>query len=130
MTALPDTVKEWLDAATVATVGTISRDGSPQLSLVWVARDGDDVLISTTRRTAKSRNLERDPRVSVLIPNPQTPYEYVEVRGRARIDEDSGRELIDAMARKYQGKERFDNDGPDAVRVTIRVSPEHITGWS
>lgn len=69
---LSDDLKHYLDDNPVfATLATIQPDGSPQLSVVWIKRDGDDLLFSTVVGRRKERNLSRDPRVTVMI-NPQT----------------------------------------------------------
>ena len=64
---LPEAVSSILDAPEFATIATIQTDGQPQLSVVWVERDGDDVLMSTVTGRQKHRNLVRDPRATVLM---------------------------------------------------------------
>jgi PPOX class probable F420-dependent enzyme len=67
MTSLPDDAKALLDQPVYATIATIDPDGQPQLSLVWIGRDGDDVLFSTIKGRRKTDNLERDDRASMLV---------------------------------------------------------------
>ena len=81
MATLPDAAKALFDATEFVTLATVQPDGQPQLSVVWVERDGDDLLMSTTTNRQKHRNLERDPRASVLLYPKDNPYSYVEVRG-------------------------------------------------
>jgi PPOX class probable F420-dependent enzyme len=126
MTALPDTVKAWLDGQAFVSLATVNADGSPQSTVHWVARDGDDLLLSTVRGRRHANNLERDPRVSVLLIAPENPYAYLEVRATARVTEEGGRELIDDLMEKYHGRRPYPWDGPDAVRLVIRVPPEHV----
>jgi PPOX class probable F420-dependent enzyme len=126
MTALPDTVKAWLDGQAFVSLATVNADGSPQSTVHWVARDGDDLLLSTVRGRRHADNLERDPRVSVLLIAPENPYAYLEVRATARVTEEGGRELIDDLMEKYHGRRPYPWDGPDAVRLVIRVPPEHV----
>src|SRR5436309_530162 len=85
--ALPATAKKWLDGKSFPVVATVDPDGRPQLSVVWAKRDGDTVLFSTLGDRRKGRNLARDPSITVLVTNPETPYEYVEIRGTAEIVE-------------------------------------------
>jgi PPOX class probable F420-dependent enzyme len=127
MATLPDDAKAWLDGPVFATLATVNADGSPQTTVHWIARDGDDVLMSTVKGRRHHRNLERDPRVSILVIDPEDPYRYVEVRGTASLTEEGGRELIDQLSRKYRGTD-YQWDKPDAVRVVIRVPPEHVSG--
>jgi PPOX class probable F420-dependent enzyme len=126
MTALPDTVKAWLDGQAFVSLATVNADGSPQSTVHWVARDGDDLLLSTVRGRRHATNLERDPRVSVLLIAPDNPYAYLEVRATAQVTEEGGRELIDDLMKKYHGRRPYPWDGPDAVRLVIRVPPEHV----
>ncbi|MFI0724026.1 PPOX class F420-dependent oxidoreductase [Streptomyces sp. NPDC021224] len=125
MAQLSDTARALFDAKTYATVATVEPDGTPQLSVIWVARDGDDVLFSTTRDRRKARNLERNPRVTVLATPEGNPFAYVEIRGTATVTEDTDRSFVDSVSRKYTGAD-YSNDGPDAVRVIVRISPERV----
>ncbi|BAJ29253.1 MULTISPECIES: PPOX class F420-dependent oxidoreductase [Kitasatospora] len=124
---LGDKVKELLDAKSYAVVSTVQPDGSPQSSVVWVRRDGDDILFSTVQGRRKHLNLLRDPRISLLVNPAADPYTYFEARGEVTMTTEGGRELIDELSRKYRGEDyRF--DGPDAVRVVVRLSPRKIVG--
>ena len=125
MGTLPDRAKEWLDAKAFVSLATINADGSPQSTVHWVARDGDDILLSTVRGRRHADNVERDPRVSVLLIAPD-PYKYLEVRAVAHVTEEGGRELIDDLMEKYHGRRPYPWDGPDAVRLVIRVPPDHV----
>ena len=124
---LPEAVSSILDAPEFATIATIQTDGQPQLSVVWVERDGDDVLMSTVTGRQKHRNLVRDPRATVLMYPKENPYTYVEVRGTVTMTEDGGRELIDRLNRKYTGGDRYTmDDGTDNVRVVVRLTPSKV----
>lgn len=123
---LPEPAKAWLAAKEFVTLATLEPNGQPQLSLVWVKSDGDDVLMSTVKGRRKQRNLERDPRASVLLFPQDNPYNYLEVRGTATMTDKGGRELIDELHEKYHGSRPYPYDGPDDVRVVIRVTPEHV----
>ena len=126
MAVLPDTARRWLDDATFVTLATVNADGSPQSTVHWVARDGDDILLSTVRGRRHANNLERDPRVSVLLIGPDDPYAYLEVRGTATLTEEGGRQLIDDLALKYRGVTPYPWDKPENVRLVVRVPPEHV----
>jgi PPOX class probable F420-dependent enzyme len=126
MASLPDVAKEWLDATTFPTLATVNADGSPQTTIHWVARDGDDILMSTVRGRLHANNLERDPRVSVMLLAPDDPYAYLEVRATAHVTTEGGRELIDDLMEKYHGRRPYEWDGPDAVRLVVRIPPEKV----
>ncbi|MEU6521632.1 PPOX class F420-dependent oxidoreductase [Streptomyces sp. NPDC046924] len=129
---LSDDLKKLIDDTPVfATVATLQPDGSPQLTVTWIKRDGDDLLISTTVGRRKERNLRRDPRITVMINPPTAPYTYAEVRGTATLDTDGGPELIEELSRKYTGKAYADFNpasAADAPRVVVRVTPRKVVG--
>ncbi|MEV8045742.1 PPOX class F420-dependent oxidoreductase [Streptomyces griseoluteus] len=129
--ALSDRLKSLLDTPVFIVVGTIQPDGSPQMSPVWVKRDGDDVLISTTVGRRKEKNLRRDPRVTVVVTDPENPYEYAEIRGTAELTTEGGQALIDELSLKYTGK-KYAEFNPasanDAERVVVRVTPRKVVG--
>lgn len=94
-------------------------------------RDGDDLLFSTTVDRRKYLNLDRDPRVTVVVLNPDEPYEYAEIRGTAEMTTDGGPELIDQLSRKYTGKDYADFNpasAQDAQRVVVRIRPRKVVG--
>lgn len=125
MTALNDLAKRLIDASTFAIVSTVNPDGGPQSSVVWVKRDGDDVLFSTIRGRRKTRNMERDPRVSIALYDPADPYHYVEIRGTVSLTEVGGPELIEELSQKYDGVP-FKEGNPANVRVVVRVTPAKV----
>lgn len=127
MSQLPEIAKGWIDSHEFATIATIEPDGRPQVSVVWVSRDGDDLLVSTVEGRRKHANLVRDPRVTVLITPRDQPYTYVEVRGVASMSHEGGRELIDRLNDAYNGTGRYTaDDGTDNVRVVVRITPDKV----
>ena len=127
MATLPDAAKAWIDGHEFATIATVMPDGRPQLSVVWVARDGDDLLVSTVKGRRKHLNLERDPRATVLVYPRDSPYTYLEVRGSVTMTEEGGRELIDRLCKAYTGGDRYPGgDGTDNVRVVVRITPDKV----
>lgn len=128
---LSDALKELLDTPVFVIVATVQPDGSPQVSPVWVKRDGDDVLISLTVDRRKYTNLRRDPRLSIVVQPADAPYTYAEIRGSAVMTTEGGQELIDELSMKYTGKMYADFNpasAEDAERVVVRVSPRKVVG--
>ena len=122
---LPEKVKELADSTTYVTLATLRADGSPRMTVLWVTRDGDELLLSTLRGSAKERDMSRDPRVGLMFLDQKDPYGYVEVRGNALISEEGGDELIDELSLKYTGS-AYQWDSPESVRVVVRVVPEKV----
>lgn len=127
MAEIPAAALRLLDDPEFATLATVNPDGQPQLSVVWVERDGDDVLVSTVVGRQKHRNLVANPRVSLLVYPRENPYTYLEVRGLATMTEEGGRALIDRLNEKYTGTGRYTgDDDTDNVRVVVRITPQRV----
>ncbi|GAQ53096.1 PPOX class F420-dependent oxidoreductase [Streptomyces acidiscabies] len=129
---LSDALKQHLDDTKVfATVATLTAGGHPHLTVVWIKRDGDDLVFSTTADRAQGKNLARDPRVTIMISPPENPYTYAEIRGTATITPDPDRALPNELSLKYTGQD-YATFNPaskeDGDRVIVRVTPTKITG--
>lgn len=123
---IPDSAFDLFDDPHYAVVATLLPDGSPQATVVWIERDGDDtVVFNTERGRSKPANLERDPRVAVTIIDSANPYRYVQVRGTAAMSEEGGREHIDKLARKYTGAD-YQAHRDDRARIVVRVAVEAV----
>src|ERR1700740_1643183 len=90
-----------VDGRNYAVPATVNPDGSPQTSVVWIGRDGTDLLFSTVEGRVKHRNMLRDPRVSVSIIDSADPENYVELRGRVSMTPDVGRAGDTPLSWKY-----------------------------
>ena len=110
----------------LAHVATIMPDGSPQVTPVWVDTDGEAVLFNTAKGRLKHRNLSRDPRIAISITDRSDDYRTVVIRGRAELIDEGADELIDRLAKKYRGLDRYPFRQPGEERVTVRVLPESI----
>jgi PPOX class probable F420-dependent enzyme len=119
--------EELLKAPNFCNVSTFRRDGTIHGVPVWVdVQDGRPTLNSAEGR-AWPRNLERDPRVTLTVPNWENPYEYVEIRGHvAERTHEGADEHIDALAKKYLGQDKYPLRQPGEQRVIIRVQPEYV----
>jgi PPOX class probable F420-dependent enzyme len=127
--ALSEAALRLLDGRNYAVLATVNPDGSPQTSVMWVGRDGGDLLFSTVEGRVKHRNMLRDPRVSVTVIDSSDPENYVELRGRVSMTPDTGRRLDTRLSWKYDGKDP-DEDRPGAVRVAVRMVVEKAAGYA
>ena len=116
-----------LDGRNYAVLATVNPDGGPQTSVMWLGRDGADVLFSTVEGRRKHRNMVRDPRVSVSVVDSADPENYVELRGRVSMTPDVGRRFDTQLSWKYDGRDP-DPDRPGAVRVVVRLVVDKATG--
>lgn len=118
-----------LDGRNFATVATLNEDGSPHTSVVWIARDGNTVLFSTTAGSRKGRNLARDPRISLTVIDAQNPYHSVDIRGATEMTEDRDKSLPRRLSHKYLSEDPPADPG-HVARLTVRVIPQKVTGFS
>lgn len=116
-----------VDGKNYAVLATVNADGSPQTSVVWVGRDGGDLLFSTVAGRVKHRNMMRDPRVSVSVIDWVDPENYVELRGQVSMTPDIDRQVDTQLSWKYDGRDPAE-DRPGAVRVVVRMVVEKVTG--
>jgi PPOX class probable F420-dependent enzyme len=103
-------------------LGTVNRDGSVQVSPVWVHIEDGRPVFNTAEGRVKWRNIERDPRVTLEVID-SSGYRSVEIRGRAVMTREGAREHADELAMKYTG-EPFDNFEEGIQRVKVTVEPE------
>ncbi|MEV6350190.1 PPOX class F420-dependent oxidoreductase [Actinoplanes sp. NPDC051851] len=120
-------MRELVDRPEFAVLSTVEAGGEAQLSVMWVARDGDDLLMATKAGRRKVRNIRRDPRVTVLLHDRLRPARYAEIRGTARVTGEDAHALIDALARRYTGAAHVVVDPAQEVdRVVLRITPHRV----
>lgn len=107
MTALPDSARELIGSGRLAHCATVNEDGSPQLSVVWVGLDGDEIVTAHMGAWQKVKNLQRDPRVALSIEADSRNAVGMEhsptIHGHARITEGGAAELLLQLAATYIG---------------------------
>jgi PPOX class probable F420-dependent enzyme len=84
-----------------AVLTTIGRDGWPQSSVVWVDWDGECARVNTTLERQKGRNLLANPRLSLLVVDPDDTSRYVQIRGDAELVSVDAEEHLDSLTRSY-----------------------------
>ncbi len=117
-----------VDQAVTATMTTIGPDGAPQTAPVWFIREGSEILLSTFEGMQKHRNVERDPRISLTIIDPDDPMSYVEFRGAVTIEPDPDKVLPDRIVVKHGLPDAKAFDRPDRRRVVMRLRPTKVLG--
>ena len=125
MTDFPEAHRDLLEDAEVASLATIGADGFPQVTEVWFLFDGGELKLSLNRARLKTRNLLARPQCSLLILDLENPYRYLEVRGKARIDEDDGYEFARQVGAKYHADLR-EHDQPGETRVVVTIDPVNV----
>jgi PPOX class probable F420-dependent enzyme len=135
---IPVEVKELIESGHPAHLVTLNPDGSPQVTLVWIGLEGDELVAGHLPRNRKVRNIERDPRVAVSLEAPTLSdfglTEYVVLYGRARIQEGGAPELLQRLAGVYMGPGiKFPpmDDPPPGYVTRIRVDRvEGVGPWT
>ncbi|MBO0720199.1 MAG: PPOX class F420-dependent oxidoreductase [Blastocatellia bacterium] len=127
-TTIPDQYLDLFQKKAFANLATLMPDGSPQVTPVWCDYDGENVLINTAAGRVKDKNLQREPRVSISILDPDNPYRYLEVRGRV-IERtlDGANDHINKMAKKYLGVDVYPWRSQSEVRVLYKIKPERTS---
>jgi PPOX class probable F420-dependent enzyme len=115
----------------LAVLGTLKRDGSPQLSPVYFAWDGKLLYLTITRTRAKYHNIQRDPRVSLCVLQDTPPYQFVTVYGTAKIEEDDILDDTIAVVHKFRPGTEIDRDAfleelRRQQRVVVKITPSRF----
>ena len=133
MATIPDSVRAVLEGPALAHLVTLEPDGRPQVSIVWVGIDGDEIVAAHLPEHRKIRNIRRDPRVALSVEagtrNQMGLNEYIVIHGRARVTEGGAPQLLQSLARTYLGPEvRFPSmDDPPPGYIT-HITVERIGG--
>jgi PPOX class probable F420-dependent enzyme len=133
MVAIPQSARALLTAGHLAHLGTVNADGSPQVSIVWVGLDGDEIVFAHLGAGQKIKNLRRDPRVVLSVEGteiqPPGLHQYLIVHGTARITDGGGPELLQELAHVYLGPDvkfpAFDDPPPGVV---VHIAVDRIGG--
>jgi len=133
MATLPDSARAVLESAALAHLVTLNPDGSPQVTVVWVGLDGNEIVAGHLSDHRKLQNIRRDGRV-VLSAEAGTVNsiglaEYLVIYGTARVTEGGAPELLQRLARTYLGPDvkfpPMDNPPPGYI---THVSVDRIAG--
>ncbi|HEY4409277.1 MAG TPA: PPOX class F420-dependent oxidoreductase [Acidimicrobiia bacterium] len=129
---LNDATRAALSAGNLAHLVTLNPDGSPQLSVVWVGVDGDDIVLAHLGGGQKIKNLRRDPRVSLSMAtggrNEAGLDYYLIVHGRAAVADGGGPELLQRLAHVYLGPDVTFPPPGAPPGVVVRITAERVGG--
>lgn len=128
MTSLSDAgVRELLEQPNHAVVSTYNKNGSIHSALIWIALEEDRaVSINSAIGRVWPTNLQRDPRVTLLVQEDNNPDNYVEIRGTAGATTDGADEHIDRLSKKYIGQDEYPYRQPGEQRIKFVVTPTHV----
>jgi PPOX class probable F420-dependent enzyme len=128
MAAIPDQYKDLLEKKAFAHLGTLMKDGSPQVTPVWFDHDGTHIRINSAKGRWKDKNMRNRPQVALSIVDPDNPYRYIQIRGKVVDVTEAGADAhIDSLAKKYLGEDKYPFRQPGEERVIYKVSVERVT---
>jgi len=111
-----------------AHLATVMPDGSPQVTPVWFDYQGGAIRVNTAKGRVKARNMAEGARVALSIMDPDNPYRHIQVRGRVRRATEQGADAhIDALAKKYMGKDTYPFRRPGEVRLLVEIEPTSVS---
>ena len=127
---LPESVKKVLQDKAYGHVMTFNAGGRPQVTMVWVDVEGDEVLFNTADGRLKPRNLRADPRVIISVQDRNEPQSYMVVHGAATITETGADAHIDKLAKRFLGADKYPFRRPGEKRLIVRVKVDRIGGFA
>jgi PPOX class probable F420-dependent enzyme len=131
--AIPASHLDLLSRPICGVLTTLLPDGQPQSSLVWVDHDGECARVNTTLERRKGRDLLSDPRVSLLVVDPENTTRFIQIRGHVELVTDGAHEHLDDLTRAYtRHPAYFGHVYPVEQRarehrVICRIHPDRIT---
>jgi PPOX class probable F420-dependent enzyme len=127
MEQIPQTHADILTGKNFAHIATHLKSGDIQVTPVWIDFDGTHVLVNTAEGRVKTRNMDRDPKVSFSVMDSENPYRYVQVRGTVVEKTREGADAhIDALAKRYLGLDSYPMRAPGEVRVIYKIRPQSV----
>lgn len=130
---IPESARVVLEAGYLAHLVTLNRDGSPQVTCVWIGVEGDEIVCGHLGVWQKVRNVRRDPRVSLSVETPRSNEigmkEYLVVNGHAYVTEGGGAALLQRLAHVYLGPGvKFPPMDEPPEGYVLHIVPERFTG--
>lgn len=130
MTKVPEKFHDLFNKKAFANLATVMPDGSPQVTPVWVDLDGDYVVVNSSKGRRKDKNMRSRPKVALSMQDPDNPYRYLEVRGKVvEITEKGADAVIDKLAKKYLGVDKYPYRQQGEVRVTYKIKPVKVVPY-
>jgi PPOX class probable F420-dependent enzyme len=132
MSTLPVQLRDLIESGPLAHLSTINEDGSPQVTVIWIGLDGDDIVSGHMSHHRKLRNIERDPRVVLSFLGPRehaavlSPYAVL--RARARVEPSDGTwDRLDRLTKVYMSPDT-EFPAPKGPGYLVRYEVERISG--
>ena len=127
---LPESVKKLLQDKAYGHVVTFDAGGRPQVTMVWMDAEGDELLFNTAEGRKKPQNLRRDPRIIVSVQDRHDPQAYAVIHGSATVTEAGADAHIDKLAKRFLGVDKYPYRQPGEKRLIVRIKADRIGGFA
>ena len=121
-------IRKLFESKNFVFLSSLMKDGSPQVTPMWVDIENGYILVNTAIGRLKQKNISRDPRIALAITDQNNPYDTVTIRGEV-IEQITGvpaEEHIDKLAKKYIDKDKFPYRSPGEERIILKIKPDRI----
>jgi PPOX class probable F420-dependent enzyme len=126
MATLDEKSRAFLEQPFVGEATTLRPDGSPHSTVVWVDVDTDVVMFNTVVGRAKEKHLRQDPRVALIVVDPEDSYRWLSISGTAELTTEGADDQIDKLAKKYLDQDEYPWRKAEEQRITVMIRPERV----
>jgi len=125
---IPQSLRTMLEDKAYGHVVTFNDRGKPELTMVWMDVEGDELLFNTAQGRRKPDNIRRDPRVIVSVQDRNNPQAYAVFHGRGQVTDAGADEHIDKLAKRFLGADKYPYRRPAEQRLIVRIEVDRISG--
>ena len=127
MITIPEAFHDLLDGPVVVQLATVMPDGQPQVTPIWIGRNGNELWANTAIGRRKDKNLRNRPMATVAVLDPENPYRWIELRCKVTeiVEGQAAHDHIDDLSQLYFG--RGFNFSTGEQRVIFKLTPFRIT---
>jgi PPOX class probable F420-dependent enzyme len=125
---IPQSLRTMLEDKAYGHVVTFNAQGKPEITMVWMDVEGDELLFNTAEGRRKPDNIRRDPRVIVSVQDRNHPQAYAVFHGKGRVTDVGADEHIDKLAKRFLGADKYPYRRPSEKRLIVRIEVDRISG--
>src|SRR5436190_11068888 len=126
---IPQSLRTMLEDKAYGHVVTFNAQGKPELTMVWMDVEGDELLFNTSEGRRKPDNIRHDPRVIVSVQDRNHPQAYAVFHGKGRVTDAGADDHIDKLAKRFMGADKYPFRQPGEKRLIVRISVDRIGGF-
>ena len=127
---IPESLRTMLGDKAYGHVVTFNARGNPEVTMVWMDVEGDELLFNTAEGRRKPDNIRRDPRVIVSVQDRKNPQAYAVFHGKGRVTDAGADDHIDKLAKRFLGADKYPYRRPTEKRLIVRIAVDRISGMA